>query len=280
MYPTYSNQMKRYIYDYMQDIHTAIPGKIIKFDPDLCEATVLPYAKYRKQDGNAPNGEKIDYPEIHNIPVFFMQSMKQTATIVYPIKPDDECILFFAEQSLETWQTKAETETDLRHDLTNAIAIVGLFAQPNPLVRRAYDNESIIIQREETFIEIYDGKIESFVRHKDTAADAYHLTVDGESSVAELSVHDLEQDVETINIKTTGNGGKVNLKTIHPILRNETVNIDIDGTAATLDLITKNPPTGTERAFIKMDGTAATVTVQGYVTVMGSHGVVDMVIPK
>ena len=44
--------------------------------------------------------------------------------------------------------------------MSNAIAIVGLFAQPNPLVKRSCNNESIIIHRKNSFVELFDCKIE------------------------------------------------------------------------------------------------------------------------
>ena len=103
MTPNYTKNIKNYMQDYTQDIHTALPGRIIRFDADLCEATVKPYGKYRKADENTPNKEKIDYPEIHGVPVFFPQSIGQKVTIVYPVKPDDECLLIYNEKSLETW---------------------------------------------------------------------------------------------------------------------------------------------------------------------------------
>ena len=160
MNPKIMNFLKDYVTEYAQDVHTAIPGIIKSFDPALCEASIKPFGQYKKHSADTPNKEKVDYPVVHQIPVMFLQSMAQTATIVWPVKPGDECLLIFGEQPLDMWQNKAETETDLRHDLSNAIAIVGLFADPNPLVQRSYDNESIIIQRENSFAEFFDKKIE------------------------------------------------------------------------------------------------------------------------
>ena len=150
-----TQELKYFIKDTLQNVHTVLPGKIVTFDADKCEATVKPTAKFRM-----PDDSQRDFPDIFEVPVFFPQAIGQKATFVHVVRPDDECILFFMEQPLDLWRTGAESPIDLRHDLTNAIAFVGFFAQPNPLVKRACDNESIIIQRENSFVELFDKKIE------------------------------------------------------------------------------------------------------------------------
>ena len=152
-----TQEIKNAMKDYCRDIHTAVPGKIMSFDPAKQEATVKPTACYRK-----PDDSLIPFPDIHEVPVYFPQGMNQKATIVWVVKPGDECMIFFAEQDLDLWRSGAESETDLRFDLTNAVCFMGLFAEPNPLVQRAYDNESIIIQREETYTEWIDQKIDVY----------------------------------------------------------------------------------------------------------------------
>ena len=162
MIPSATHFFKDYMREFSQDVHTMIPGEIIAWDAAKNEASIKPFASYRKPSENTPNQKKLDFPAIHNVPLFFPQGLAQTATITWAVQPGDECMILFAEQALDTWQDKAETETDLRHDLTNAVAIVGLFAEPNPLIKRATDNESIIVQRENTFIELFDKKIEIY----------------------------------------------------------------------------------------------------------------------
>ena len=172
----FTQELKNLMETFQQNIHTVLPGKIVKFDADKQEAQVTPTAKFWKSDAS-----KINYPDIFEVPVFFMQGIGQKATITHVVKPDDECLLFFMEQALDQWRTKAESDTDLRFDISNAFAIVGFFAKPNPHVKRACDNESIIIQREETFIELFDKKIEIY-----TDGDVYEeadLTINTEAGI-------------------------------------------------------------------------------------------------
>jgi hypothetical protein len=231
----FNYKIKNLLRDVITDVHTVVPGKIIHFDPDKCEAEVEPIAYFRK-----PDDSLLKYPNIHEVPVVFPQAAGQTVTFAWLIQPGDYCHIYFSEQALDTWRTGAESGTDLRFDLTNAFAIVGFFPTPNPHVRRAYDNESIIIQREETFIEVYDGKLEMLVKNKDVGKNAYHLMVDGITSDAELSVNDLSKDSESINIAINGNDGTIKLLTTNTEEDTQTIEAEIDGQNGTMSLKTKN----------------------------------------
>ena len=143
MLAEFTQELKNLTQDTLRGIHTALPGKVDSFDATQCRASVVPYGKFRK-----PDGSYIDFPKLANVPVYIMQGSGQTATIAYPIKSGDECLLLFSEQTLDVWETGASSNTDLRFDLSNAIAIVGLFAKPNPLVKTACDNDALIIEKD------------------------------------------------------------------------------------------------------------------------------------
>ena len=134
--------VKNTVLDMLRDVHTMIPGRIVAFDPVACEATILPFGQFKKPDGTV-----VSYPQLNKVPVYVMQGGGQTASVVYPVKPEDECLVFFAEQSLDMWRTRAESITELRFDLSNAYAIVGAFAKPNPLIAEACADDAIIIDK-------------------------------------------------------------------------------------------------------------------------------------
>ncbi len=111
----------------LRGIHTAMPGRIVSFDAAKGIATVKPAMKFKK-----PDGKTMDFPQVTGVPVVFPQGAGQGATIAFPVKPGDSCLLVVAEQSLDYWQYGQETSTDLAFDMTNAICIPGLFAQREP----------------------------------------------------------------------------------------------------------------------------------------------------
>lgn len=135
-------------------IHTAVPGKIVSFDPAKMLATVQPEMSLLKKDGS-----KLAYPQITGVPVVFPQSAGQGATVAYPVKEGDGCLLIFAEQSIESWLIGLESDTNLAFDLSNAIAIPGLFNQPNAIMKEACEKDAVIIARGGRKITITGSKI-------------------------------------------------------------------------------------------------------------------------
>jgi phage gp45-like len=134
-------QIKQMVNDMQRGIHTCIPGKITSVNSRNNTVCVQPSGKYKK-----PDGTHMDYPKLNDIPLILMQGTNQDVTITYPIKPGDGCMIYFSEQQLDQWRDNQEPKCELRHDLTNAIAVPGLFNTPNDVFRDACDNNAIIIQ--------------------------------------------------------------------------------------------------------------------------------------
>ena len=80
----------------INEIHTTMPGKIVSFDTATGLATVLPTMRFKLK-----NGTTVPYPQITGVPVVFPQVSGQQATIAYPVKPGDGCLIFIAEHSIE-----------------------------------------------------------------------------------------------------------------------------------------------------------------------------------
>lgn len=139
------------------DIHTAVPGTIVSYDPAKGQATVKPTMKFTTKGGNV-----VDYPQISGVPVVFQQHMGQKATIGFPVKPGDGCLLVISEQSLDYFMYGQETGTNLKFDLTNAIAIPGLFSKANTVVKEACEQDAIIVDVSGTRIMVKsDGLIQA-----------------------------------------------------------------------------------------------------------------------
>lgn len=139
------------------DIHTAVPATIVSFNPEKGQATVKPVMKFTTEGGNT-----MDYPQISGVPVLFQQYMDQKATIGFPVKPGDGCLLVVSEQSIDYWMYGQDTGTNLKFDLTNAICIPGLFTKANSVVAEACDQDAIIVDVEGTRIAVkQDGLIQA-----------------------------------------------------------------------------------------------------------------------
>lgn len=138
----------------LQGVHTAFPGVLTSFDPETGLANVQPTMKFRK-----PDGSTIDYPQITGVPVVFPQSMGQKATIAYPVKAGDGCLVIVSEQSIDYWMYGQETETDLAFDLSNSICFVGMFVPANTVMQDACNQNAVIVDVDGTRLTIKNDGI-------------------------------------------------------------------------------------------------------------------------
>lgn len=145
MIQKFVQQLKESVQESLDGVHTCIPGEIVSFDADKCAAIVKPIGKIKR-----PDGQKVDYPQIAKVPLHFQQSSTQESCICFPVKPGDGCLLLFSEQALDAWRSGGEEFPDLKHDLTNAIAIMGVCRQPNELMQEAQDKDAVIIRQKDS----------------------------------------------------------------------------------------------------------------------------------
>lgn len=153
----------------INEIHTTMPGKIVSFDTATGLATVLPTMRFKLKDGTT-----VPYPQITGVPVLFPQGCGQQATIAYPVKPGDGCLIFIAEHSIEYWLYGQETDTDLSFDLTDAFCIPGLFQAANSVAERACRENAVIVAVKGT---------EVVVKKNEVAINAPNILLNGDVQV-------------------------------------------------------------------------------------------------
>ena len=119
----------------LSDLHTAMPGTIVKYDARTQEASVQPLLKraYVNEDGSEGLDE---LPIIQGVQVAFPRAGKYFMT--FPLAKGDPVLLVFSERSLDEWSASSGKVTldpiDLRmHDLSDAIAIPGCYPDTKPL---------------------------------------------------------------------------------------------------------------------------------------------------
>lgn len=154
MMQEFVQQVNDTIKESMQGMHTAFPGTVVSFDPGTGLATVLPSMKFKK-----PDGSTVAYPQITGVPVVFPQVMGQQATIAFPVKAGDGCLVIVAEQSIDLWLYGQETDTDLAFDLTNSICIPGLFSKGNSVMQTACDENAIVVDVKGTRMTVKAGEV-------------------------------------------------------------------------------------------------------------------------
>ena len=134
----------------VQGIHTSIPALVESYDYKKMLVNARPVINTTFDDGKV-----VASPTIYNIPVLFPRSRK--AAFTFPLEKGDAVLLVFSERSLEEWIGKGGNvtpEDPRRHDLSDAIAIPGMFhsgsgKQPenNDDLQIQYEGQSINIKK-------------------------------------------------------------------------------------------------------------------------------------
>lgn len=129
-------------------IHTCLPGKIEKYDHEKQMASVKPLIKKFYLDNKTES-----LPVIVNVPVIFPRTANFSFT--HPIEEGDLVLLLFCERSLEKYLAEGgeqEPGDRRKHDLTDAIAIPGLYPFSEP--SEADNNEDVLIKFHEAELRI------------------------------------------------------------------------------------------------------------------------------
>lgn len=194
MLQEFVQQITDTIKNQLKGVHTAFPGTISDFDPGACTATVSPSLKYKK-----PNGEMINYPQLSGVPVVF--PCCKDATVAYPIKSGDGCLVIVSEQSNDLWRYGQETYSDLRFDLTNAICIPGLFNSGNETIEEACSENAVVVKVKESKLRIKEHEILADVKGTEFKMEEENVSVDVKGTKFNVKNNEVSIDATNINIK-------------------------------------------------------------------------------
>lgn len=154
-----SNEVKSIIKGWMDSrvskIHTAMPGRVVSYNPSTNRASVQPNGAYKSEDGR-----NIQYPIIHNVPIQFPMGQGGTAGITFPINAGDGCLLVFSETQNDDFLggNKGDSEDSRRHSLNDAIAIPGVYAGAAP--SNVAHPGDVCVFKGGTMLRISDGSVE------------------------------------------------------------------------------------------------------------------------
>lgn len=140
-------QIHNTIHEVMNEIHTAMPGKIVSYSGGV--VSVKPSLRYK-----TPQGKYLNYPLIANVPIVVPHG--KNAAIAVPIKAGDDCLIIISEQAIDEWASGAEDDTQLKFDLSNAICIPGLSKASIEAQEEANSMDSVVIACGESKIYISD----------------------------------------------------------------------------------------------------------------------------
>jgi hypothetical protein len=121
--------IKGWIDKRVNNVHTAMPGTVVSYNPSTNRASVQPNGSFKAGDGR-----NIRYPIIHNVPIQFPMGQGGTAGITFPIAAGDGCLLVFSETQNDDFLggDKGDSPDVRKHSLNDAIAIPGVYAGAAP----------------------------------------------------------------------------------------------------------------------------------------------------
>lgn len=149
MYQEIVEQVEEVAQSVVDDVHTVLPCRVVKYDEKKNLVKVKPIGEFLLRDG-----EKMEFPEIDEVPVMFPYFIAWDIGIVFPVHKGDEMLLLVSEIELDEWRTGAKSDAPLKFDLTSAVAIPALIKKPNSLHKRAVDNNALIIKAKEAEIAV------------------------------------------------------------------------------------------------------------------------------
>lgn len=154
--PTLEQVLREAIENHMTEVHTSMPGRVVKYYPADCTADVQPCFKRQYVGEDSP----VTLPVIPRVPVAFYRTA--SGWFRFPLEKDDYVELIFQERSIARWFLKGgiEDPKDSRlHDFADAIAFPGAFPKPGAISPKG-SPDSLEIAWGNTFIEITKaGKI-------------------------------------------------------------------------------------------------------------------------
>lgn len=142
----------------LKQVHTSMPGIIVSFDPGTQVAEVQPSIK-RMFTKKGP----VDLPLCVDVLCAFPGGKRFYLT--YPVEPGDECILIFSERCIDLWYLEGDTQEpdDYRmHDMSDAMAIVGINNLTKPIEDFQMDGIEIRSPLRESFVKVKEDTIEVF----------------------------------------------------------------------------------------------------------------------
>lgn len=144
--------------------YTHLPALITSFNPVTQIAKVIPVVQATKNIDNKISFENL--PELIEVPVLFCHGKSKGFSMTYPVDLGDECLLSFSMKGFDNWHDTGEISRAVEpiasrsHNISDAIAFVGLSSRPN--VIQNFQNDCIEIRNKarDSRVSVYDDRVE------------------------------------------------------------------------------------------------------------------------
>lgn len=111
-------------------IWTSLPAIVTKYNPAANTVECQPTIKGVIQDKSG-NYKAVTLPVLPDVPVVFPRG--GGATLTFPIKVGDECLVVFACRNIDSWWQSSGVQIPMdarQHDLSDGFALMGVMSKP------------------------------------------------------------------------------------------------------------------------------------------------------
>jgi hypothetical protein len=124
------------------DLHVAIPAVVTKVDRDRGLVDAKPSLRDFFDDGD--DLRTVDVAVVCNVPIHYPGA--GAFRLTFPVVVGDECLLLFADRSLDVWLSKGgevDPSPGIRHAISDAVALFGVHSIPKAWRNVAGDGMTI-----------------------------------------------------------------------------------------------------------------------------------------
>ena len=224
--------------DLMLDRRVATPGKIVGINiganASLESINVQPQIYQVVADENGIESTFKELPVIRKVPVVLPRAQNAGFSLTQPISIGDDVLLIVSDRAIDNWQARGvisppvEPVTPRAHDLTDAIAIIGLSNDMTPISNYSFDKTELRNVDGTIAVAVSDDDVT--IRNGDITivTDASDITLTNGTSSITITSTKITIDAETVEIA----GDEFNMTSS----ANEATNADIVGsTGVSLD---------------------------------------------
>lgn len=131
----------------LDDVHTALPARVERFDPTTLRGEVVPLIKRRFEKGADPE----PLPPILDVP--FVMPKAGSFVMRWPVRRGDVVLLVFSERALDYILTDGrpqDPQLRRRHALDDAIAIPGMLHRGEGTLPAEHGEDVLLLHRDKS----------------------------------------------------------------------------------------------------------------------------------
>lgn len=174
-----------------RSIRVALPATVVSFN--VTAQTVVVQPAITELARTAGVIKPVALPQIQDVPISLPRAGGFGLTL--PIQPGDECLLVFADTCLDAWWQSGAASgpqnqvANRRHHLSDAVALIGLWSQPNTLSSYSTNSAQLRSDDGSTIVDIKEGQVTVTAATVDVNATTANVAASSTATVSGATVN-------------------------------------------------------------------------------------------